>query len=138
MTLDLIQAAALLHMSPDALLRKARAGIVPADKPARRWVFIEEDLLAWMRKRAQERACHSIASQRARTGGSDSRSAESRLDARLKQLTAKPLRNSRPVFGLICGGKSNSGNIPDIRGEKPSTAGTSVPTAATKHGTRSA
>ena len=43
-TLDLTDAAALLHMSEDALMRKARAGIIPGCKPGRQWVFLEVDL----------------------------------------------------------------------------------------------
>lgn len=43
-TLDLSDAAALLHMSEDALMRKARAGIIPGCKPGRQWVFLEVDL----------------------------------------------------------------------------------------------
>ena len=48
-TLDLSDAAALLHMSEDALMRKARAGIIPGCKPGRQWVFLEVDLIEWMR-----------------------------------------------------------------------------------------
>jgi len=48
-TLDLTDAAALLHMSEDALMRKARAGIIPGCKPGRQWVFLEVDLIEWMR-----------------------------------------------------------------------------------------
>ena len=54
-TLALTEAAAFLHMSEDALLRKARAGIVPGDKPGRQWVFIRDDLIDWMRERSRER-----------------------------------------------------------------------------------
>ena len=34
------------------LMRKARAGIVPGAKMGRRWVFIQDDLLAYFRERA--------------------------------------------------------------------------------------
>lgn len=51
-TLGLEEAAALLRMSPDTLMRRARAGLIPGDKPGRRWVFIQDDLLAWIRERA--------------------------------------------------------------------------------------
>src|SRR6185312_13665073 len=102
-TVGLEQASALLRISPDALMRKARRGIVPGAKVGREWVFIEADLLALIREQAKERACRSIAILRARTGGSDSVSAESRLDDRLKQLTGKQPRNSRRSLGVISG-----------------------------------
>lgn len=49
-TLDLEQAAEFLQMSPAALREKARAGIVPGAKPGKRWVFIEQDLVAHLRR----------------------------------------------------------------------------------------
>jgi excisionase family DNA binding protein len=49
MTLDLGQAANLLKLHPQTVLQRARAGEIPAAKPGKRWVFIEEDLLNWLR-----------------------------------------------------------------------------------------
>ena len=49
MTLDLEAAAAFLHMSPAVLRQKARQGRVRATKPGKRWVFLEEDLVAYLR-----------------------------------------------------------------------------------------
>lgn len=54
-TLDLDAAAAMLCMSPDALMRKARAGIVPGAKPGRRWAFIRDDILPFVRQPAPQR-----------------------------------------------------------------------------------
>jgi hypothetical protein len=48
-TLNLKQAAILLNMHPVTLLLKANAGIVPAAKPAKCWVFIQQDLLDYLR-----------------------------------------------------------------------------------------
>ncbi|MDO9393472.1 MAG: helix-turn-helix domain-containing protein [Methylotenera sp.] len=48
-TLNLKQAAAFLKMHPVTLLQKANAGIVPAAKPAKCWVFIQQDLLDYLR-----------------------------------------------------------------------------------------
>jgi excisionase family DNA binding protein len=50
------EAARLLRMSQDALMRKARAGIVPGCRPGRQWVFIEADLLAYLRDLVSNRA----------------------------------------------------------------------------------
>lgn len=54
-TLDLTQAARFLQMSEDALMRKARAGIVPGTKVGRRWVFSEDQLLEMIRRLVGER-----------------------------------------------------------------------------------
>ncbi|MGH7747767.1 MAG: helix-turn-helix domain-containing protein, partial [Candidatus Dormibacteria bacterium] len=67
-TVGLTDAAILLRISEDCLLRKARAGRVPGAKIGRQWVFIRTDLLELIRKQARERACHSIANIRAPTG----------------------------------------------------------------------
>jgi hypothetical protein len=106
-TLDLLEAAHFLRVSADALLRKARAGIVPGAKIGRRWVFLEADLVTLIREQAKQRACRSIANLRVPTGGSDSASAESRLDARLKQLTAQPPRSLKRDSEPTSGGKPN-------------------------------
>ena len=94
-TVGLTEAAILLRISEDCLLRKARAGRVPGAKIGRQWVFIRTDLLELIRKQARERACHSIANIRAPTGGSDSQSAESKLDEALAQLTGERPTSSR-------------------------------------------
>lgn len=47
--LTLEQAAELLHLHPVTLQRKARRGEIPASKAARRWVFLEIDLIAFLR-----------------------------------------------------------------------------------------
>src|SRR5690348_11005503 len=119
-------------------MRKARAGTVPGTKVGRRWVFIEADLLAFIREKIKERACRSIANLRAPTGGSDSQSAASKLDARLRQLTGRPQRNSRPNFALISGGRPSSESGHDTHGRKLSSVGSKEPKAATGHGTGSA
>jgi hypothetical protein len=48
-TLNLEQAATLLHMHRVTLLLKAKTGIIPAAKPAKCWVFIEQDLIDYLR-----------------------------------------------------------------------------------------
>lgn len=48
-TLNLIQAAALLHMHRVTLLLKAQSGEIPAAKPAKCWVFIEQDIQDYLR-----------------------------------------------------------------------------------------
>ncbi|MDP1708819.1 MAG: helix-turn-helix domain-containing protein [Gammaproteobacteria bacterium] len=48
-TLDLVEAAAFLRMSPAVLRQKAKAGVVRGAKPGKRWVFLVEDLAAYLR-----------------------------------------------------------------------------------------
>src|SRR5687767_2088515 len=49
-TLDLIEAARYLRMSPAVLRQRARQGLVRAAKPGKRWVFLEADLAAYLRQ----------------------------------------------------------------------------------------
>lgn len=47
--IDLQQAANILHMTPEGVRRKAIAGEIPGSKPGKRWCFIEEDLVEYLR-----------------------------------------------------------------------------------------
>jgi hypothetical protein len=48
-TLNLQEAAALLHMNPEHLRRKAVSGEIPGAKPGKCWVFLDEDLAEYLR-----------------------------------------------------------------------------------------
>jgi excisionase family DNA binding protein len=48
-TLNLEQAAAFLYLHIETVRRLAQGGVLPAAKPGKRWVFIQEDLAAWLR-----------------------------------------------------------------------------------------
>jgi excisionase family DNA binding protein len=48
-TLDLLEAATFLHLHPQTVRRLASAGEIPAAKPGKRWVFVEQDLADWLR-----------------------------------------------------------------------------------------
>jgi excisionase family DNA binding protein len=50
-TLDLSGAANLLKLHPQTILQKARSGDIPAAKPGKCWVFIENDLVDWLRSK---------------------------------------------------------------------------------------
>jgi len=49
-TLDLDQASKLLKLHPSTILAKIKTGDIPAAKPGKRWVFIQQDLLDWLRE----------------------------------------------------------------------------------------
>ncbi len=48
-TLSLTEAAALLHMHPEEVRRRAKSGAIPGAKPGRCWIFIEDDLADYVR-----------------------------------------------------------------------------------------
>lgn len=48
-TLNLEQAAAFLHMHPATVMQKVHAGLIPAAKPGKRWVFVDDDLVDTLR-----------------------------------------------------------------------------------------
>ncbi|MDE3208630.1 MAG: helix-turn-helix domain-containing protein [Pseudomonadota bacterium] len=83
-TLTLKEAAEFLHVHPVTLLRMTRNGKIPAAKPGKCWVFIDIDLLDWLRAQYpvqasmsdhQERSltCHSSGAKIRPRGGSNSR-----------------------------------------------------------------
>ena len=85
-TLNLKEAAALLKIHPVTLQDKARAGEIPGAKIGRAWVFIEFDLLEYIRSKCPRRAlqgdssevsvCHSSNARTHRIGGSSSTTRE--------------------------------------------------------------
>ena len=102
-TLDLKRAAEFLKMHPEEVRRRARMGLVPGAKAGKRWVFIEDDLVSYLRSHyaSQRQAlvgdrseqCQSTNAERCGGFVSPHRAA-SLLDGLLKQKTVKPLKNS--------------------------------------------
>ena len=97
-TINLQEAAAFLHMHVETVRQLAQQGTLPAVKPGKRWVFIQEDLADWLRSQYTQsrqallsekttgvkKACHS--SNAIKRGGLISpRPAESELSILLKQ-----------------------------------------------------
>jgi excisionase family DNA binding protein len=98
-TLDLNEAAALLKIHPATLQQKARAGQIPGAKIGRAWVFVEVDLLEYVRSQYQRQAlqvthrkevepCHFA--DVARSGGSISSPQAENEYADLLGLRTKP------------------------------------------------
>jgi excisionase family DNA binding protein len=81
-TLLLEEAAAFLGLHPVTVLKKARAGEIPAAKPGKRWVFLKEDLVTYLRglyaspsralqgDQTEVSLCHSTNAKTHLTGGS--------------------------------------------------------------------
>lgn len=93
-TLNLDQAASLLHMHKETVRERAKAGDLPGAKVGRRWVFIAEDLMQWLRSQyAARRQAVQVTNLEEKTGwhctveatsgGSDS---QTRLDAEYAAL----------------------------------------------------
>src|SRR5574337_574296 len=67
-TLTLTEAAAFLKMHPEEVRSRAKRGVLPACKPGRRWVFIDEDLAAFLRDRySSRRQALRVASEKGRS-----------------------------------------------------------------------
>ncbi len=78
-TLGLLEAAKLLKLHSQTVLKLAREGEIPGAKPGKCWVFIEEDLIDWIRSQynrpqqdvGQGGTICSLKDQTANTGGTD-------------------------------------------------------------------
>ncbi|TFW05786.1 DNA-binding protein [Oxalobacteraceae bacterium OM1] len=103
-TLDLHEAADFLKLHHEEVRRRAKAGIIPGAKLGKRWGFIEDDLVAYIRSlyaqprqalqvgHKENHLCHS--SNAVRRGGSTSpHQAASALDALLKRKTESKRKN---------------------------------------------
>jgi excisionase family DNA binding protein len=56
-TLTLEEAAEVLHLHKVTLRNKARSGELPAAKVGKRWLFLEIDLINWLRLHYSRRCC---------------------------------------------------------------------------------
>src|ERR1700739_1800796 len=79
-TLNLEEAAAFLRLHPSTLMQRVHEGALPAAKPGRRWVFLQSDLEAYLR-RLQGGPCRYTSG--AASGGCISSIRDAELDALL-------------------------------------------------------
>jgi hypothetical protein len=96
-TLDLQQAAELLRIHPVTLQSKAKAGEIPGAKIGKCWVFVDVDLIDYIRSNyvrrtlqgEQEKSlCHSLNAKTHPFGGSKSPS----TDELYKKALARPIK----------------------------------------------
>lgn len=103
-TLNLEEAAQFLKMHLEEVRRRAKAGIIPGAKVGKCWVFVEDDLVAYLRSLYAtprqalqvghgEQLCHSLNAVR-RGGLVSPHQAASELDALLQLKTKPKHRNS--------------------------------------------
>jgi len=98
-TLTLEEAARFLQLHPTTLAAKARSGEIPGAKPGKRWVFLEVDLVEYVRSHYASRAlqgdsteesvCHSTNAKTHLTGGSKSPTVDSAYSKALGLRTGK-------------------------------------------------
>jgi len=81
LTFTLNEAATFLKLHPHTVQERARAGIIPASKPGRRWVFLQTELEAYLL------TCRSI--REAESGGSTSLTTASAIDDLLRRVIEK-------------------------------------------------
>lgn len=97
-TLTLKQAAAFLKLHPEEVRRRARLGLLPGAKPGKSWVFLEDDLVVWLRSHYKPPVTATLVTVKEASkwdstnagerGGSTLRShPESELDALLRQAS---------------------------------------------------
>jgi excisionase family DNA binding protein len=102
-TLTLQEAARLLKIHSVTLQEKARSGEIPGAKIGRGWVFVEIDLLEYIRSQYRRRAlqgeqaevslCHSSSATTHRTGGSDSSTTDDAYSTELGLPTRRKPRS---------------------------------------------
>jgi excisionase family DNA binding protein len=104
-TLNLQEAAGLLHMHVVTVRNKARSGELPAAKIGKRWLFLEIDLINWLRLHYPAQAlqgdkpnevslCRSTNVKIALSGGLSSPSTDDAYKKALGLTTARPRRNT--------------------------------------------
>ena len=103
-TLTLEEAAELLKMHPATLQEKARSGEIPGAKPGKCWVFVDVDLIEYIRSKYKRRAlqseqtgnslCHSSSGKIRPTIGSKSQSVDEKYNEALGRTTKPKPKNS--------------------------------------------
>lgn len=108
-TFNLEEAANFLKMSPSALRQKTKKGDIKGAKPAKRWVYLQQDLVDYIRSQytvsveiplsdsqfMEKQLCHYTNGKKA--GGFASQPQADREYAALLGLTTNPKRKSTTI-----------------------------------------
>ncbi len=114
--LTLPEAAQLLHSHEDTVTEAIRTRGLPAAKVGRCWLFIDDDLIAWLRDQysqpkptaGDDTTCGSTDEARGASGGLTSPSRAARdLFAALAPQTRQRRRNGPPRLTAISGASSD-------------------------------
>src|SRR5438552_1672317 len=107
-TLDLRSAAALLHQHEHTVEAWARKRKIPAHRVGRRWLFVSEELIDWIREQPGGLECRSTGA--AASGGACSpQKATQRLRSLLAPATVKRRRNGTTAAPPNSGASESSG-----------------------------
>ena len=113
-TYDLHEAAQILHLHPDTVQRRAKAGEIPGAKPGKEWVFREEALAEYLLRletqprQAAKKELIKCSTNVVTLGGLTlQRPTGSGLDARLAPVTSRKHRNFTTGSKPKRGGKSS-------------------------------
>ena len=120
-TLTREEAAELLHIHKDTVAQLAASGSLPGAKAGRRWVFIEMDLIEWLRGRYAANSTggkECLFSKETGSGGLIFDTADAELDALLERPTSKPRRSTTTRSKPSCGARSESVNVLPLHGRK--------------------
>ncbi|MCC6716330.1 MAG: helix-turn-helix domain-containing protein [Acetobacteraceae bacterium] len=134
-TMTLGEAAAFLHMHPEEVRQRAKRGHLPGAKAGRCWVFIDEDLIAWLRGRyavprqalrvtpiGKEPLCHSASETRPGGSTSSPRQASAYEEA-LRPGTGRRPRSFMTASRRKSGDCKSLATDPVTCGTTPSSAG---------------
>jgi hypothetical protein len=88
------EAARFLHMAPSTLRKRAAAGKLIAYKPGKTWVFLQDELLIYLK--STKAACPSTADPTPRNGGPDSNSRAAKSASRLAQEIEAKRKSLKP------------------------------------------
>lgn len=113
-TLDLEAAAALVGLHAETMRRRAKSGQIPGAKPGKEWIFIEADLLDWLRTQYRGQAAPQANGATVKAPPPIPEASATRTARRYDQLLSKP---------------SQSGNGAHRRGTSPRPSATSRRTA---------
>ena len=91
-TLNVQGVAEMFFCHPDTISAMAAAGEIPAAKVGRSWVFIEEDLLNWLRSR-YERQQETVEKQPIKRSPFSSREDGIR---QLEKMLGRPIKQRQP------------------------------------------
>ena len=108
-TLDLIEAAAFVHLHPHTLEAKARIGEVPGAKPGKCWVFIDVDLADWLRSQYRKNEGEECRSTNVGASiGASGKSAAKELGNLLARKIIRKHKSTTTAAVLKFGGRTSS------------------------------
>ncbi|MBU2802677.1 helix-turn-helix domain-containing protein [Acidithiobacillus caldus] len=105
-TFNLEEASEFLHLHPDTLQQMAKHGEIPAAKPGKRWVFIEEDLVDWLRDRYRKDK-NQCSGNAVTFGGSISSTMEDAFDALVGRQIERKRRSTTTDSRLNSGNRAS-------------------------------